>query len=116
MNILVKVKPLSINDATKGRHFPTKAKTQFCNTMRLILPNERVVGLPYYRVRYDFHLVRFATTDWDNLVKITQDCLVERGIITDDRLIIEAHVRKFKAREDSMMIEIVGIAGHGEAE
>ncbi len=100
------VKPLSINDATRGRHFPTAAKKEFETRMNYSLPNVAVVGNPYYRVEYDFHLVRFSTTDWDNCVKVLQDCLVKKGIISDDRLIVEARVRKFPSKIDKVVVAI----------
>ena len=74
--------------------------------MRLALPKIVVPPGPYYRVSYEFHLRSFALTDWDNCVKVTQDCVVNRGIITDDRLIIEARVRKFPAKKDRIVVEI----------
>lgn len=102
------VKPLSVNDAFRGRHFPTAAKKTFEQRLQWSLPKVAVVGKPYYRVAYDFHLKNFALTDWDNCVKITQDCLVRRGIISDDRLIIEALVRKFPAKADKIVVSIEG--------
>lgn len=100
------VKALSINDATRGRHFPTAAKTAYETRLRWSLPKVVVVGKPYYRIEWDFHLVRFATTDYDNLIKISQDCLVSRGIISDDRNIIDARIRKFPAKTDRIVIRI----------
>lgn len=102
------LKPLSINDAFRGRHFPTTAKKVYEQLLRFSLPNVAVVGEPYYRVEYDFHLVRFSTTDWDNCVKVLQDCIVKRGIISDDRLIVDARVRKFPAKADRITVKIEG--------
>lgn len=113
MKLIIHVKPLSVNDAFRGRHFPTKAKTQYEMALRYALPLGRVAPGPYYRIVYDFYLVRFSTTDWDNLVKITQDCLVARGIIDDDRLIIDARVRKFKATKDRIEITVEAYDGQG---
>lgn len=109
LTLTLHVKPLSINDATKGRHFPTTAKTNYEAALRYALPKVAVVGKPYYRVAYDFYLRNFAHSDWDNLIKVTQDCLVKRGIITDDRFIIEGRVRKFPAKKDRIVITIEGI-------
>lgn len=108
LTLTLHVKPLSINNATRGRHFPTAAKTKYETSLRYSLPKVAVVGKPYYRIAYDFHLVNFALTDWDNCIKVTQDCLVARGIISDDRLIVEAHVRKFKAEKDRIVISVEG--------
>lgn len=109
LQLTLHVKPLSINDATRGRHFPTAAKTAYETRLRWSLPKVAVVGKPYYRIAYDFHLKNFAQIDYDNCIKVTQDCLVKRGIITDDNKIIEAHIRKFPAKADRIVITIEGI-------
>lgn len=106
LTLTLHVKPLSINDATRGRHFPTAAKNQYEERLRLSLPKVAVVGKPYYRVAYDFHLVNFALTDVGNLEKVTTDCLVKRGIIKDDRYIVDLRQRKFPAKQDRIVIRI----------
>ncbi len=106
LTLTLHVKPLSVNDATRGRHFPTAAKKEYETRLRLSLPKVAVVGGPYYRIAYDFHLKNFHLTDYDNCIKVTQDCLVKRGIITDDRLIVEARIRKFPAEKDSIVVRI----------
>lgn len=106
LTLTLHVKPLSVNDATRGRHFPTAAKKEYETRLRLSLPKVAVVGRPYYRVAYDFHLKNFHLTDYDNCIKVTQDCLVKRGIITDDRLIVDARIRKFPAEKDRIVIGI----------
>lgn len=106
MRIELAIKPLSVNDAWRGRRFSTPAKTAYEASLRLLLPNRAIPGGPYYRVQYDFHLVRFSTTDWDNLCKVLQDCIVKRGIITDDRLIVDARIRKFPAKENKIVVTI----------
>lgn len=106
LTLTLHVKPLSVNEAWRGRHYPTAAKTAFETRLRWSLPKVAVVGRPYYRVRYEFHLKNFALTDWDNLPKITQDCLVARGILSDDRLIVAGHVFKFPAKADKIVVAI----------
>jgi Holliday junction resolvase RusA-like endonuclease len=106
LTLTLHVKPLSINDATQGRHRPTTEKVEYETRLHYSLPKISVVGNPYYRVWYDFHLVRFSTTDWDNLPKVTQDCLVKKGIISDDRFIIQGIVSKFPAKKDRIVIRI----------
>ena len=108
LTLTLHVKPLSTNKAWRGRHFSTAAKTEYETRLRWSLPKVAVVGKPYYRVLYDFHLVNFALTDWDNCVKVTQDCLVDRGIISDDRKIVDARVRKFPAKADKIVVSIEG--------
>lgn len=106
--ITLAIKPLSVNEAWQGRRFSTPAKNDYEAVMRYLLPKVVVPGGPYYRIEYDFHLVHFATTDWDNLCKVLQDCLVKRGIITDDRFIVDARVRKYPANADKVVIRVEG--------
>ena len=114
LTLTLHVKPLSVNDATRGRHFPTAAKKEYETRLRFSLPKAAVVGKPYYRVTYDFHLVNFALTDYDNCIKVTQDCLVKRGIISDDRMIVDAHIRKFPAQKDRIVVTIEGCSLRGD--
>lgn len=110
LTLTLHVKPISTNEAWKGRHFSTTAKKNYELRLRLSLPKVAVVGKPFYRIAYDFHLVNFALTDYDNLVKVTQDCLVKRGILTDDRLIVDARIRKFPAKADKIVVSVEGCA------
>lgn len=108
MRIELPIRPLSVNQAWAGRRFNTPAKDQFERIVGLLLPKIHIPG-PFYRVAYDFHLVYFATTDYDSGIKVLQDCLVKKKIITDDKHIVEARIRKFKADKDSISIEIEGV-------
>lgn len=110
LTLTLHVKPLSINDATRGRHFPTAAKREYETRLAWSLPKVAVVGKPYYRIAFDFHLKNFSLTDYDNCIKVTQDCLVKRGIITDDRLIVDARIRKFPATKDKIVVSIEACA------
>ena len=102
------IKPLSVNAAYRCRRFDTAAKKQYDRTLRLMLPKRKIES-QYYRVGYQFFLRNFEATDVDNLVKCLQDALVERGIIRDDRYIVDVRARKFQADEDRIEITIEGI-------
>lgn len=106
LTITLHVKPLTMNRAWRGRHFSTPEKKEFETRLRWSLPKVSVVGNPYYRVEYDLHLVNFAAMDWDNCIKVLQDCIVNKGIITSDARIIEARVRKYPAKKDCIVIRI----------
>ena len=100
------IKPLTVNRAWRGRRFSTAAKTEYETRLRFSLPKVAVVGKPYYKVAYDFHLINFSRTDGANLEKVLTDCLVKRGIIKDDRYIVEYCIRKFPAKKDRIVIRI----------
>ena len=108
LTITLNVKPLSVNEAFQGRRFSTPAKKAYEGALGILLPNRAIPGGPYYRIAYDFHLKNFSRTDWDNLIKVLQDSIVKRGIITDDRLIVDARVRKFPAKVDKIVVRIEG--------
>lgn len=110
MKFSIAAKPISVNDAFKGRHFNTAAKKQFDRLMDLILPKVKVAPAPYYRIAFDFHLVNFHLTDYDNLIKVIQDCLAKKGIITNDRLIVYSTIRKFPSKTDFIVVEVEGAA------
>lgn len=110
MKFSIPVKPISVNDAFKGRHFNTREKKQFERLLHLILPKVKIAPAPYYRIAFDFHLVNFHLTDYDNIIKVCQDCLAKKGIITNDRLIVHATIRKFPAKVDRIDVEIEGAA------
>ena len=108
LTLTIHAKPLTVNRAWRGRHYSTPEKKAFETMMRYSLPKVAVAGGPYYRVRYDLHLVNFAAMDWDNCIKVLQDCLVARGIMTNDAKIVHATVRKFPATKDSIVVRIEG--------
>ena len=108
LTLTLHVKPMNINEAWQGRRFSTTAKKDYEQRLRLSLPKVAVVGKPYYRIAFDFHLRSFALTDYDNCIKVTQDCLVKRGIIKDDRLIVDARIRKFPAEKDRIVVRVEG--------
>lgn len=110
MKFSLDIKPLSINAAFQGRRFNTPAKNQYERTLAILLPKVAVPG-PFYRVDYQFYLKNFATTDQQNLLKCLTDCMVNKGIIRDDRFIIDERIRKFKSEHDRIDVEVEGLTG-----
>ena len=108
MLIKIPLKPLSINAAFQGRRFKTREANQYDKALALLLPRQKVAG-DYFRVTYRFYLKNFAKTDADNLVKCLQDCIVRKGIITDDRKIIDYKIMKFPSKDDRIEIEIEAV-------
>ena len=102
----LKLKPLSINAAFQGRRFKTKECKAYCNALEMLLPRKRVDG-EYYTMHLKFHLKNFARTDQDNLVKLLQDEMVKKGMISDDRKIVKHILEKFPATFDWIEWEII---------
>jgi len=72
-----------------------------------MLPNQKKVISEYYEVHFRFYLKNFKMTDEDNLVKTLQDCIVKKGIISDDRRIIKHVIEKFPSETDYIEYEIL---------
>ena len=113
MKFILPVKPLSINECFQGRHVKTRACRVYDKTLDLLLLQfkREIVRCEWYEVFYNFHIVNFALTDWDNMVKILQDGLKRNGYFTDDRRIKRAHVEKFRSAVDRVEVEIIPYLG-----
>ena len=106
MKGILPVKALSLNTAYRGRRFKTKECTQYCKAVSLMLPSIKCPS-EYYEVRFKFHLKNFAMTDEDNLVKILQDCMVDKGMIIDDRRIVKHVLEKYPSDIDWIEWEVL---------
>lgn len=106
--ILIKlpVKPLSINAAFQGRRFKTKECSAYCSEVLKRLPSNQSMG-GYVEIYFRFYLKNWKMTDGDNLVKVLTDCIVQKGIIDDDRFIMRYVIEKYPAKTDSIEVDIV---------
>ena len=82
--IRVDIKPLSVNEAYKGRHFPTQKLDDYKEALQYLLPTMEVPA-GRLAVRYVFG-VSSKNADGDNCVKAFQDALCEKYGF-DDRTI-----------------------------
>jgi Holliday junction resolvase RusA-like endonuclease len=93
MNYILKIKPLSINQAFKGRRFRTDLYNDYIKDMKDILAKEIDIPDPKnVKIAIEFG---FSTklSDIDNCIKPFLDCLVKKYKV-DDRYIYEMHVFK----------------------
>jgi len=93
MNHIVKIKPLSVNEAFKGRKFKTAKYDKFIANCLLQLPK-----LIEFKEKENIKLaIEFgfssSSSDIDNCLKTFIDCLVKKYKV-DDRYIYELHVFK----------------------
>jgi Holliday junction resolvase RusA-like endonuclease len=93
MNHIIKIKPLSVNEAFKGRKFRTAKYDKFISDCLLQLPksidfneNQNI------KLAIEFGFSSSAS-DIDNCLKTFIDCLVKKYKV-DDRYIYELHVFK----------------------
>lgn len=93
MDYKINIKPLSVNDAFKGRRFRTDKYNSFIKNCLLMLPksidiaNESNIKLA---IQFGFSS---KASDIDNCCKSFIDCLVKKYGV-DDRYIYELHVFK----------------------
>jgi len=93
MDVKLEIKPMSINNAFKGRKFRTKEYDVFIiKCLRLLpikidIPDEKNI-----KIALEFGFSSRAS-DIDNCVKTFIDCLVKKYKV-DDRFIYEMHIFK----------------------
>ena len=89
--IRINIKPLSVNEAWKGKRYKSDKYHAYETEMLVRMPAGRLPEPPY-RVFYEFGFSN-KLADYDNPTKPTQDCLA-RKYGFNDKEIYEAHIRK----------------------
>jgi len=93
MNYKLQIKPLSINEAFKGRKFRTDKYDYFIKNCLLQLPKTILIqDKTNIKLAIEFGFSSKAS-DIDNCCKTFIDCLVKKYKV-DDRFIYEMHVFK----------------------
>ena len=100
--IEIKTKPLSVNDAWRGRRFKSDAYKQYEIGVSWMLPKINIPAPPY-RVNYEFGFSSRGS-DIDNPVKCFQDILVKKYGIKDQD-IYELNVKKKIVKKGSEYIK-----------
>ena len=108
ISIEINEKPLSNNIMWQGRRFKSKAYKIFEEVLLLTLPKHKTITGDV-KITYCFYLKNYKMTDIDNLIKPLTDILVKKGYIEDDRKILEAHIYKYPALKDKILVKIVKI-------
>lgn len=102
----VLIKPLTVNQAWKGRRFKTQKYKDFEEELCLLLPQ---LDIPdgELQVKYVFG-VSSKLSDWDNPIKPFQDVL-QKKYGFDDRRIVKAIVEKVhtKKHEEYIKFKII---------
>lgn len=88
---MLKIKPLSVNEAWQGRRFSTKKKKLYEEAVCLLLPST-INKFDRYTIYIEFGFSR-KRSDLDNPVKPFLDCLTKKYNINDS-LIYEIVLRK----------------------
>lgn len=87
--IRINIKPLSVNEAWKGKRYKTDKYRQYQNTLLWLLPKINIPAPPY-EIHFKFGFSN-SLSDWDNPVKPTQDILSKKYGF-NDKLIRKAVV------------------------
>ena len=97
MTYAIKIKPLSVNRAWKGKRFKTQDYKDYEQELLFTLPPVSFDPREDYKIYLEFGLSS-RLSDWDNPIKPFQDILCKKYGI-DDRDIWEAHVKKVKVEK-----------------
>lgn len=96
------IKPLSINEAYRGRRFATSKLKDFKSDIFRILPKMKVPD-GKLAVKYTFGLSSKGS-DGDNLIKAFQDCLSEAYRFNDNK-IYKWEIEKVDVKKGEEFIE-----------
>lgn len=98
----VNIKPLSVNLAWQGRRFKTKEYKAYEQEVLIKLkPMDVPKGKLKLNITFGFSSKK---SDWDNPVKLFQDCL-QKKYGFDDNKIYEAYVKKVDVKKGKEFIE-----------
>ena len=99
----IDIKPLSVNEAWKGKRYKTDKYKAYEMEMLLRLPPGSITNPPY-RVHYEFG---FSNTlcDFDNPCKPLGDIL-QKKYGFNDKEIYEAHIRKVLVKKGQEYIKV----------
>ena len=78
----IEIKPLSVNEAWKGRRFKTDAYKKYERNLTLMLPKKVTIPEPPFVIMLKFGFSSSAS-DWDNCIKTTQDILAKKYKFND---------------------------------
>jgi Holliday junction resolvase RusA-like endonuclease len=93
MNHIIKIKPLSVNEAFNGQRTRSKKYDSFIKSMMFLLPKQiEIPNKEHIKLAIEFGFSSKAS-DIDNCCKSFIDCLVKKYSV-DDRYIYELHVFK----------------------
>jgi hypothetical protein len=80
--VRINIKPLSINEAYKGRKFATTKLTWYKQDLNKLLPDSYKLPEPPYFISFVFGFSS-QSSDWDNCIKTTQDAIATKYNFND---------------------------------
>ena len=99
----IDIKPISINEAYRGRRFATSKLKDFKKDIFRLLPKLELRTFKKLSVKYTFG-VSSKGSDGDNLIKAFQDCLAEAYGFNDNK-IYKWEIQKVDVKKGKEYIE-----------
>ena len=100
--VKIPLKPISVNEAYRGRRFSTPALKTYKQSVQMLLP-KCTIPLGKLAISYRFGLSSKGS-DYDNLIKATQDAISE-GYGFNDNRIYKATIEKVDVKKGEEFIE-----------
>lgn len=103
--IKINIKPLSVNEAWKGKRYRSDKYINYQKDLGYLLKPMKLPPPPY-KIYFEFGFSS-AASDWDNPIKPAQD-IICKYLGFDDKHIHEANVKKVKVKkgEEYLMFDI----------
>ena len=102
----IAIKPLSVNQAFQGRKFHTPKGKAFREQCLYLLPKKEMMkGLIKMEIVVGIEKA-WLRSDVDNYLKPLIDSIVKKGLIEDDRFIVELNIKKEQSKADFVRIKI----------
>jgi Holliday junction resolvase RusA-like endonuclease len=95
--IKIGIKPLSVNQAWKGKRYKTEQYKKYEFALLLLLPEKLTIPVGPLKLYYEFGFSS-AASDNDNPVKPLQDIISKKYKFNDNR-IFETLIRKTKVKK-----------------
>jgi len=102
----VDIKPMTANKCWQGRRFKTVKYKDWRDQVGYLIKNDKKFTGGKYELLIHVYTKYSSTSDVDNFIKPIMDCLVDVGIIEDDRFIQKVTCEKFKSAENYFEYEL----------
>jgi hypothetical protein len=89
--IKINYKPLSLNEAYSGKRYKTEYCRAFTKAVTLMVKPQKLPPPPY-KISFIFGVSNMAA-DWDNPVKLAQDCIAKK-LRFNDKMIYKGEAEK----------------------
>ncbi len=101
------LKPMTVNRAFHGRRFPTKEYQQYKHDLGMLLTRKRVMkGNVEIVLVFGLPKISFSRSDVSNLIKATEDAIVEAGLIEDDAKVLSITASKYLSDDYIVQVTI----------